>query len=584
MIILLRVRYATHLLTGRKLERLSLDLQVPLAAEFGYTSEAHLLASEKFMRDYYRRARELHLFCEAVVARATAPEKRTPRWFSLARAGSSAEPFSIKDGKLELEDAQLFVKQPLALFDAFALGQAACVPFSHSLHEAIRRSLAQVNREFRASSAAAESFLKLLRRRGRVGHVLRLMHEVGFLSRYLPEFGRIQMLIQHDLYHHYTVDEHTLKVIEALDELHNSRGRKRAHLRAVLDEVKDVALLYLALLLHDIGKGRGHGHVARGVQLAERICRRLQLEEQAAACVVRLVAQHITMAHISQRRDLSEPRVAVDFAAQVGSLDGLNMLLLLSYADMNGVGPGVWSEWKGSLLWELYERTRRQLTGDAVQLDGPVELAQLKEQIMSALQGALPLSEVERHLALLPERYVRNTGAATAAAHLLLIKHLAADVFSWHWTERGQAGTELTVCTHDRHGLFADIAGTLAAQGVEILSAEINTREDGIAIDVFMLRAAATRQAVEEHKRLAIERALARGDQGRSGSRGAGRKVADAERAAPPHARAARAPPQPAASRLRQRSGPRRDDHRSACGRRTRTRLQDRKRCDRARS
>ena len=198
---------------------------------------------------------------------------------------------------------------------------------------------------------------RLLRRRGRVAHALRLMHEVGLLGRYLPEFGRISLLIQHDLYHHYTIDEHTLKVIEALDELNNGEDSRRAHLRAVFDKVEDVALLYLGLLLHDIGKGQGSGHVARGVKIAERVCRRLQLPPEDARKVVLLVEHHITMAHISQRRDLTEPQVAADLAAKVGDTDVLNMLLLLSYADMNGVGPGVWSEWKGNLLWDLYERT-----------------------------------------------------------------------------------------------------------------------------------------------------------------------------------------------------------------------------------
>src|SRR5205823_9384803 len=136
------------------------------------------------------------------------------------------------------------------------------VPLGHGLREALTRNAASVDRDFRDSAEVARSFLKLLRRRGRVGSTLRMMHEVGFLGRYLPEFARISLLIQHDLYHHYTVDEHTLKVVEALDELHNSKDRRRAQLRAVLDEVADVALLYLALLLHDIGKGREGGHVA----------------------------------------------------------------------------------------------------------------------------------------------------------------------------------------------------------------------------------------------------------------------------------------------------------------------------------
>jgi [protein-PII] uridylyltransferase len=505
---LLRVRYEAHLLTGRKTDRLALDLQPQLAERFGYTPETHLLASEKFMRDYYRRARALQVVSQAIFERAAEREPRPARWFTWGRAAQMAEPFSIRDGQLQLEgDAQTLQKNPQLIFDAFALGQAAGVPFGHSLRESIGQSLALVDRQFRASAETAESFLKLLRRRGRVGHALRLMHETGFLGRLMPEFGRISLLIQHDLYHHYTIDEHTLKAIEALDELSASHDKARAYLRAALDEVEDVALLYLSVLLHDIGKGRGSGHVARGMKIAARICARLRLSEEATRKVVLLVEHHLTMARVSQRRDLNEPHVAADFAAQVGSLDALDMLLLLTYADLSAVGPGVWTDWKGSLLWDLYERARTHITG-APLAGGPAEIARLKEQVAAALDGRLPPSEIERHFALLPDRYARTVTPEAAVEHLQMIEELKADVWSRRWRARGRAATELVICTQDRHGLFADITGTLAAQGIEILSADINTREDGIAIDIFTLRSAATHQAIEQHRWEAIERAL----------------------------------------------------------------------------
>ena len=504
-----RVRHAAHLLTGRKTDRLALDLQPALADEFGYESEPHLLASEKFMRDYYRRARELHLFSESLVARASEPPGRTPRWRLRPRAESFGEPFSVGDGRLRLDaDAQTLRKNPLLIIDAFALAQAADVPLGHGLREALSRNVAAVDRDFRGSAEIASSFLKLLRRRGRVGSTLRMMHEVGFLGRYLPEFARVSLLIQHDLYHHYTVDEHTLKAVEALDELHNGTDRARAHLRGVFDELEDPALLYLSVLLHDIGKGRGSGHIPRGARIAERVCRRLQLSAEAAAKVVLLVNLHVAMAHTALRRDLNEPRVSSHFAAQVGSLDALNMLLLLTYADLHGVGPGVWSDWKGALLWELYQRARAALTGEDAPADAQQEIARYREQVVAALAGELPPSEVERHLALLPERYRRTSRPVEAAAHLRLIEQLGARAFKALWRRRDGASTELTVCARDRQGLFADIAGTLAAHGIEILSAEVNTREDGVAVDVLMLRGAATRHAVEEYRHAPIERAL----------------------------------------------------------------------------
>jgi len=505
---LLSVRFQTHLAVGRKVDHISLDLQPGLAAGFGYSSDSRLLGSEKFMRFYYQRALDLYLFCENVLVRATEKDKRPLRWFGV-RAVSLAEPFSIEDGKLHFDqDAAIFRQNPYLMFDAFALAQAANVGFSHGLLEAIRNNLGLVDKSFRHSAEAANCFLRLLRRRGRVAHTLRLMHQVGFLGRYLPEFGRVSLLIQHDLYHHYTIDEHTLKVIEALDELNNSEDSTRAHLRAVFDEIEDSALLYLSLLLHDIGKGQGPGHVARGVRIAEQICRRLRLEKTEAAKVVSMVEHHIAMAHVSQRRDLSEPQVAPDFAARMGTLDNLNMLLLLTYSDMRGVGPGVWSEWKGNLLWDLYERSRQHLAESGSAGYGLATQTALREKILAALDGHFPLSEVERHLALLPDRYLRTTTAEATGEQLRLIRQLATDAFRCRWVPQGRTITELTICAHDRHGLFADIAGTLTSQGIEILSAEIYTREDGIAIDIFKLRSAVNHHAIEERKWLPIERAL----------------------------------------------------------------------------
>jgi len=508
-----RVRYAAHLSTRRKTERLALDLQTTLAREFGYKPGAYLLASEKFMRDYYQHASELNLFSETLLARASESEKKAGRRWGRRPPRNSTEPLSISNGRVQLEgEATLLTSNPMLLFDAFALAQAADVPLSQSLRDAMRQSLPAVNLSFRRSSAASRAFMKLLGRRGRGGYALRLMHELGFLTRFLPEFGRISLLIQHDLYHHYTVDEHTLKAVEALDELYASQDKQRAHLRVVFDEIEDPSLLYLSILLHDIGKGRGRGHIPRGAKLAERICKRLRLAEPDSSKVELMVRQHVAMAQLAQRRDLNEPHVVADFAAQMGNLDALNTLLLLTFADLNAVAPGVWSEWKSTLLRELYRRTRTVLTGTDAPADETEQIARFKEQVVKALEGSLALSEVERHIALLPDRYVRATRPAAAAIHLQLIKELKADnkpdIFARRWLRLGRDSTELTVCTKDRHGLCADIAGALAAHGIEILSAELNTREDGIALDVFMLKQASTHQAIELERYPAIERSL----------------------------------------------------------------------------
>ena len=504
-----RVRYVAHLLTRRKTERLSLDLQPILAEDFGYKTSAHMLASEKFMRDYYAHARELHLFSQEMDARASEVEPKWTRRFRMPRADNLFEPLSVKDGRLQLEgDARVFLKNPLRMFDAFALAQATELPFSHGLRAGLCQSLKAVDKSMRSSAEASEAFLKLLRRRGRVGHTLRLMHDTGFLSRFLPEFGRISLLIQHDLYHHYTVDEHTLKAIDALDRLHTEQDKQHAHLRLVSDEVEDISLLYLSLLLHDIGKGRGPGHIPRGAKIAERVCRRLRLSCEDAAKVVLLVRLHVAMAHLAQRRDINEPKVVADFAEQLGTPDALNMLLLLTFADLNAVAPGVWSEWKGTLLWELYRRTRTFMTGKDAPLNEAELEARFKEQMVVWLKGEFALSDVERHVALMPDRYLRVMRADAAATHLHMIEELRSGILALRWAQHGSASTELTICAQDRPGLFADIAGTLAAHGIEILSAELNTRDDRVALDVLTLREASTHHAIDVHRYAGIEASL----------------------------------------------------------------------------
>jgi [protein-PII] uridylyltransferase len=506
-----RIRHSTHFQSGRKTERLSLDMQPKLAEQFRYEPGDFLLGSEKLMRDYYRHARELHLFSEGMISRVADDQPRTSRRWTSRPANVATEPFAIRRGRLHFDGrSDFFDKKPMAIFNAFALAQAARVPFDYYLRELIAQSSRAMGPAWRTSVDVSQAFFVLLRRRGRVGFMLRSMHDLGLLVRLIPEFSRISLLVQHDLYHHFTVDEHILRAIETLDDLHNSEGKNRAHLRGVFEQIKDPTLLYLALLLHDIGKGHGRGHIARGAKLAERVCRRLRMKEDDAKKIILLVKQHVTMAHLAQRRDLNEWRLISDFAGQVESLDVLNMLLLLTYADLSAVGPGVWTEWKATLLWDLYRRTRKLITGEDAVIDEVAELDRIKEEIGTALSQEVPFSEVERHLALLPDRYLRITSPAAAALHVQMIEAVKTEGFACRWVRHNANSAELIIATRDRHGLFADLAGTLAANGIEILSAEVNTREDGIVIDGFTLRQASTRRAVDEDRYEAIEQSLRR--------------------------------------------------------------------------
>jgi len=282
----------------------------------------------------------------------------------------------------------------------------------------------------------------------------------------------------------------------------------------VLAELEDVAPLYLGLFLHDIGKGHGGGHVSKGVRIAERMCERLGFQDESAARVIFLVKQHLLMSHISQRRDLSEEGLVDAFAEKVGDLTNLNMLLLLTYADTSAVGPGVWNDWKGSLLWDLYTRARSHLTvGRSPRWDYDRRTA-VKEQVIAEVAPEFMPSEVERHFAMMPERYFRATDSDRIIQDLKLTRQLDSDSLAADWrVAEDKHCVELTVSTRDKGGLFAAIAGTLTAHGVNILSADLYTREDGVVLDTFKISQAGSHSPVkadkwariEEHLKAAIE-------------------------------------------------------------------------------
>ncbi|MEK7830892.1 MAG: HD domain-containing protein, partial [Acidobacteriota bacterium] len=342
---LLRARNEIHFLTNRKSDLLSLDLQQQVARNLNYADTPQQQASELFMRDYYLHARRLHRLTDAYLQRATQKQEKK-RWFSRSRGAVAAAEggFVMRDGELDLSETSgqsggqsggKLDGQRMML--AFGYAQATGARLSSPLQETIQASLSTVNRTFRSAPETTEAFLKMLRVKGKVATGLRLMHDLDFLGKYLPEIARVTCMVQHDLYHRFTVDEHTLRTIDALDDLANSRGKAGERYRGVYNEIADLAVLHLGLLMHDIGKGLGGGHTEKGVEIAKRLCARLQLEERMTEQIVFLVQHHLLMSHIAQRRDLSDEKVIEDFAAQMGTVENLNLLCMLTYGDIHGV-------------------------------------------------------------------------------------------------------------------------------------------------------------------------------------------------------------------------------------------------------
>jgi [protein-PII] uridylyltransferase len=510
-----RLRNEAHFATGRKSDLLTLDLQGDLALGLGYRPRGHLLASEILMRDYYRRASELHRFCRTFMrSHLEAPQKRLFPTIRLRRATSRS--FEVREGRLHARAEGGSLRGGAGqLMEAFEVAQVEGVPFSEELKLTIHDRAHLVDHAFRASPDGVRSFLRLLERRGRVAETLRALHETGLLGRLLPEWARITFLVQHDLFHKYTVDEHTLKALEALDEVASGQDAALTRLGQLFDEVEDTLPLYLGMLLHDIGKGRGPGHVERGVRVAERIVKRLLLGPETADKVRFLVGAHLEMSQISQHRDLSEPSLIDAFAARVGSVDRLNLLLLLTYADHRGVGPGIWNEWKASLLFELYSRTRPRIGGGERRVEND-RGTWARDRVAADLTRHFPKQEVERHFSALSERYLRTTDAARMVWHFRLVRHRGERSLAVDWADLGDGqGTELVVTADDRPGLFALLAGALTANGVDIMSVDLFARADGIVLDTFRVSEIPGPRPLRPERRARLESALADAVSGR---------------------------------------------------------------------
>ncbi len=511
---LLRVRNELHFMTARRTDLLSLDLQQQVARNQGYANTKQQQASEIFMRDYYLQARRLNRLCDGQVSRAVAhPKKR--QWFMRSRATSVVGGFVMRDGALDFDDTNSPDNARLngnRMMLAFGYAQTIGATLSGELQEAIQASLSSVNRAFVSSPEAAQRFIKMLRVKGRIAAGLRLMHDLNFLGKFMPEFGRITCLVQHDLYHRYTVDEHTLRALETLDNLANSTSQTLERYRNLYNAVSDPAVLHLGLLFHDIGKGLGGGHTEKGVKIATRVCARLQLEPKLTEQVLFLIREHLTMSHISQRRDLADDKVIEDFAARMGSLDNLKMLTLLTYGDINGVGQGVWNEWKDALLWELYTKASACLQPDKdKEKDSGID--HIEQKIVRLLADDFDHNVVRNHFNLLSDEYARSTPSQTIVEHIRLAHSLNSRVVKTSWRINLQSRcTDLHLCARNRRGLFAAVAGALTAKGINILSVRLNTRADGLAVDTFKVRDMAgdpvTEPARWEQFDNAIKRAL----------------------------------------------------------------------------
>ena len=488
------VRCHMHFLTGKAEERLSFDIQREIAESLGYHSRPGLSAVERFMKHYFLVAKDVgdltRIFCSALEDQQA---KAAPglsaiinRFTSRARKIPGSLEFVEDRGRIALANPDVFRNDPVSIIRLFHMADIHGLEFHPDALRRLTRSLPLIDNSLRENEEANRLFLSILTSRRDPALILRRMNEAGVLGRFIPEFGKIVSMMQFNMYHHYTVDEHLIRTVEVMSDIEKGKADDIHPLTAkLLPGIEDREALYVAILLHDIAKGRQEDHSIAGARVARKLCQRFGLTPKQTEMVVWLVEEHLLMSMVAQTRDLNDRKTITDFAEKVQSLDRLKMLLALTVCDIRAVGPGVWNGWKGQLLRTLYYETELLLAGGFSEVSRKERAQAAAAELRDALTDwsdrdrdtysklhyqpyllSVPLEDQVRHA-----HFIRRADKAGQALATMVRTH------SFH------AITEITVLSPDHPRLLTVIAGACAAAGANIADAQIFTTSDGRALD-----------------------------------------------------------------------------------------------------
>ena len=498
-----RVRNALHFMSGQHQDQLTFEHQERIAEDLGFRDTATSKGVEQFMREYYLHAATINRFSDEIIERCL----ERPRPYRLLGRFSSRDirpGVTIAYGVLSVSGVELLQEERTNFIRIFGDAQRHNATISNSTKRLLRAHLDLIDDGARRDPRMVEAFFEILRGKQKIYETFLDMHRVGVLGAFLPEFGNLLCMVLHDLYHTYTVDEHSLMAVRELERLRAGEYKSiAAMLTQVMREVDRVDILFLGMLLHDIGKGHGGGHSERGARMVDGIAERLHLNTDDTEQLRFLVAHHLNMSHLSQRRDTHDQRLIIDFAKRVETLDNLKKLYLLTFADMRAVGPKIWNNWHDMLLGELYLRTLDVFEREAfVEEDSAERVERVKRRITAAPPPMVERTTLETFLADMPDRYFLGTSEENILHHLCLVAAMGDEPFiseAKHFPER--EFSEFTVLTGDRPGLFSMLTGVLLAHGMNILAASINTSRAGLALDIFRISHADQPEAAQRPER-----------------------------------------------------------------------------------
>ena len=496
------VRCHLHFLTKRPEERLTFDVQLAVAEALDISGKLGRRPAERLMRRYFLTAREVGSLIRTFSSSLELLQlKAEPRPESALAAVNwetrmllrRRTDFRIENGRIRAATEEIFQQNPINLIRIFELAGTYDVGFHPDAFRLIRQSLRLIDDRLRQDPEANRIFLALLTARTDVEVGLRRMNEAGVLGRFIPDFGRIVAMMQFNSYHHYTVDEHTIRAIGLLAAIEEGKlGEDHPLATTIFRDVEMRRALYVAVLLHDIGKGRMEDHSILGARIARDLCPRLGLSKAETETVAWLVEKHLVMSIFAQSRDLSDPQTIRDFASIVQSPERLRLLLILTVADIRSVGPGVWNGWKGQLLRTLYFETEPVLAGGHTRASNRgSRIAAAKSDVRTQLFEGLSADRIERAISRLPDAYWLRTDVAKIVEHIGLLdraERLDQPVAFAVKTDAFTAITELTLVAPDVTRLLSLFAGACASADANILGAHVSTTADGLALDSFLLK------------------------------------------------------------------------------------------------
>jgi [protein-PII] uridylyltransferase len=498
---LLRVRNDLHYTEKRASDILTLRAQGVVATNFGYPGRRIVQRCETFMRDYYHHARNLYQHNLSLMERfelEKVEEKDGIFSFLALRKGAKRESFDgfySRDGFIFPVGDTIFTEDSGRMMRLFQHCQLRRLKLSPQIRQLFKEHYGLINRTFRYRTANRETFEAILSRKGEVGATLRQMHRVGFLGRYLPEFGELTDLVQHEFFHRYTADEHTLKCLERLDELSDNKNPKLAFHQKLFHDLEDPFVLYAALLMHDTGRAEGvRKHADASTELADQVCRRLQVPDTRRNELLFLVDNHLLFWHTATTRNLEDPEVIAGFAKIVRRREWLDSLFLHTYADSRATNEAGWTDWKESLVRQLYQAAAEYFA-DQSAFRSPLPLADQRSATLALLDESYG-PELDAHFSAMPERYLAHRTPTSIARHMKAFRafyrqqrkddRAIALTPVLKWTARPEQGSsELILCTWDRQMLLSKIAGALAANSLNILRADFFLRADQLVLDIF---------------------------------------------------------------------------------------------------